>query len=257
MSFASGAVGVFFVLSGFVIRYATTYRATSLAEYIVDRVSRLFSVMLPALLFTVVADLTIRHLNPQPPVQAGNYLLRVAATISFTSQIWSLDLTPYLNMPFWSLSFEAFYYGIYGFAFYLRGWRRAVAVCAGCLLAGPSILFMAPIWFFGCFLQDAYQWAHHSAKRSAMVLVPTVIAGAAALGCSAPCPIRSRHVMMRLGARGIDPKAEAFLCTCTGHRPGAGKSQPRLGLRLVCAPCCSFSASRFLRIPASCGASVL
>ena len=69
MSVSSGAVGVFFVLSGFVIRYATTYRVASLAEYIVDRVSRLFSVMLPALLFTVLADLTIRHSSPQPTVQ--------------------------------------------------------------------------------------------------------------------------------------------------------------------------------------------
>jgi peptidoglycan/LPS O-acetylase OafA/YrhL len=202
MSVASGAVGVFFVLSGFVIRYATTYRAASLAEYIVDRVSRLFSVMLPALLFTVVADLTIRHLSPQPTVQVGNYVLRVAATISFTGQIWSLDLTPYSNMPFWSLSFEAFYYGIYGFAFYLRGWRRAVAVCAGCLLAGPSILFMAPIWFFGCFLQDAYQWAHHSAKRSAMALVPMVIAGAAALGALRILP----HAKRSDWVLGIDRK---------------------------------------------------
>jgi peptidoglycan/LPS O-acetylase OafA/YrhL len=205
MSFASGAVGVFFVLSGFVIRYATTYRVASLAEYIVDRVSRLFSVMLPALLFTVLADLTIRHLSPQPTVQAGNYLLRIAATICFAGQIWSLDLTPYLNMPFWSLSFEAFYYGIYGFAFYLRGWWRAVAVCAGCLLAGPSILFMAPIWFFGCFLQDAYQWAHQSAKRFAIALVPTVIAGAAALGALIILPHAKLHVMSNW-VLGIDRK---------------------------------------------------
>jgi peptidoglycan/LPS O-acetylase OafA/YrhL len=195
MSLASGAVGVFFVLSGFVIRYATTYRVASLAEYIVDRVSRLFSVMLPALLFTVVADLTIRHLSPQPTVHPGNYLLRIAATISFTGQIWFLDLYPYLNRPFWSLSFEAFYYGIYGFAFYLRGWWRTVAVCAGCLLAGPSILLMAPIWFFGCVLEDAYQWAHASAKRTAMVLVPTVVAGAAALGALFILPHAKRHVI--------------------------------------------------------------
>jgi len=195
MAFSSGAVGVFFVLSGFVIRYATTCRAASLAEYIVDRVSRLFSVMLPALLFTVVADLTIRNFSTEPTVQAGNYLLRIAATICFTGQIWSLDLTPYLNMPFWSLSFEAFYYGIYGFAFYLRGWRRPIAACAGCMLAGPSILFMAPLWFFGCFLQDAYQWAHRSAKRSAVVLVPTVIAGAAALFALVMLPNPKRRVI--------------------------------------------------------------
>jgi peptidoglycan/LPS O-acetylase OafA/YrhL len=54
---------------------------------------------------------------------------------------------------------------------------------------------MAPIWFFGSFLQDAYQWAHQSAKRSAMALVPTVIAGAGALGVLRILPHAKRHVM--------------------------------------------------------------
>ena len=47
------AVCVFFVLSGFVMRYVTVTRVTTGRAYWIDRVSRMYSVVIPALLFTV------------------------------------------------------------------------------------------------------------------------------------------------------------------------------------------------------------
>jgi len=58
------AVAVFFLLSGFVIRYVTCRKQATLKHYLGDRASRIYSVALPALLFTLLADSISRHVNP-------------------------------------------------------------------------------------------------------------------------------------------------------------------------------------------------
>ncbi len=107
---AAASVGVFFVLSGFVISYVTKSRESTLTEYFVDRASRLFSVVIPALCFTIVADFIRHAIDPAlVPSPVGDCSLRIVASLTFTSQMWSLYLVPGSNDPFWSLSFEAFY----------------------------------------------------------------------------------------------------------------------------------------------------
>ena len=61
---AEGFVAVFFVLSGFVIRYVTCRRRGTFESYSKDRASRIYSVVIPALLVTVIADSIARHVNP-------------------------------------------------------------------------------------------------------------------------------------------------------------------------------------------------
>jgi len=188
---AAASVGVFFVLSGFVISYVTKSRHSTLVEYFVDRASRLFSVVVPALCFTVVADLIRSALIPGPGfmrANLGDYWLCIGASLTFTSQMWSLYLVPWTNDPFWSLSFEAFYYVMYGFAFYLRGWKRVAALGAICLLGGPSILMLAPAWFFGCVLHDLYQRCRLSRRESARSLAAVLGLAAVAAVCFAAMP---------------------------------------------------------------------
>src|ERR1700686_5894759 len=55
------SVAVFFVLSGFVIRYATVRRPSTLTNYLRERATRIYSVAIPALLFTLVADTVSHH----------------------------------------------------------------------------------------------------------------------------------------------------------------------------------------------------
>ena len=59
------SVGIFFVLSGFVIRYTTRLKYARIGEYWIDRVSRIYSVVLPAVLFTILADWIAARANPQ------------------------------------------------------------------------------------------------------------------------------------------------------------------------------------------------
>lgn len=193
---AAASVGVFFVLSGFVISYVTQSRHSTLVEYFVDRASRLFSVVIPALCFTVVADLVRSAMMTGPGFMrsnVGDYALRILASLTFTSQLWTLYLVPGSNDPFWSLSFEAFYYVMYGLAFYLRGWRRVAALTAISLLAGPGILFLAPAWFFGCVLQDTYQRCRNSRVYSVRCL--TAVLAMAAVALLAAIPRRAREAL--------------------------------------------------------------
>jgi peptidoglycan/LPS O-acetylase OafA/YrhL len=167
------AVGVFFILSGFVIRYVTRLKHARIGEYPIgeypigeywiDRASRIYSVVIPAILFTVLADWIALRAN------AGFFLAhwgqymdhpvsRLVQNVVFTSQFWSRSTALFANGPFWSLSYECLYYAIYGCAFYLRGALRWVAALGLVALGGPHIAFLLPLWLLGCGLFEIYAW---------------------------------------------------------------------------------------------------
>lgn len=161
--YAVEAVGVFFVLSGFVIRYVTRMKYARIGEYWIDRASRMYSVVIPAILFTLVADGLTKHID------AGYYLAnwgkytdhpisRLVQNLLFTSQFWSRSTRLFSNGPLWSLSYECLYYAIYGCAFYLRGPLRWIAVIGLIVLGGPHIAFLLPLWLLGCGLYEIYAW---------------------------------------------------------------------------------------------------
>jgi peptidoglycan/LPS O-acetylase OafA/YrhL len=112
-TYAVNAVGIFFVLSGFVIRYITRLKYHSIGEYWIDRAARIYSVVLPAVAFTLVADAISHAVNPG--YYLGNWsgnvdhpLLRLFTNLTFTSQVWSHSIALFSNGPFWSLSYECF-----------------------------------------------------------------------------------------------------------------------------------------------------
>jgi peptidoglycan/LPS O-acetylase OafA/YrhL len=155
------SVGIFFVLSGFVIRYVTRLKYTRLGEYWIDRGSRIYSVVLPAVLFTIVADWIALQAN------RGYYLAnwgafmdhpaqRLVQNLLFTSQFWQRSTALFSNGPFWSLSYECLYYVIYGCAFYLRGPWRWLSVTALIALGGAHIALLLPLWVLGCLLYEIY-----------------------------------------------------------------------------------------------------
>jgi peptidoglycan/LPS O-acetylase OafA/YrhL len=52
-------------------------------------------------------------------------------------------------LPYWSLTYEVWYYAIFGSIWYLNGTLRFLAVAAICLFVGPRILALFPIWGLG------------------------------------------------------------------------------------------------------------
>jgi len=159
---AKAGLVALFLLSGMVIRYVTMLRKGEGRDFVVDRVSRVYSVVLPALAFTIVASYIARAASPgfynsHWGADMGHPILRIFLNLIFFAQSWNWTYAPLCNEPFWTLSYEVFYYAMYGVLLYLGGARRWIWFVVLCILAGQHILLLLPLWLFGCLLHDLYQ----------------------------------------------------------------------------------------------------
>ena len=149
-------VVIFFVLSGFVIAYVTDVKERTWEAYFSSRAARLWSVVLPALALTFVIDWVGVRVAPElylgQPWYAGDYpALRYLASLLMVQEVWHLELVPGINAPFWSLSYEAVYYLLFGIIFFGRTRLKWLAVALLLVAAGPVIAALFPIWGFGYF----------------------------------------------------------------------------------------------------------
>ncbi len=143
------AVIVFFVLSGFVIAYVTDGHDRTLADFTLNRLSRLWSVALPALVFGVVLFHFAGRSVFSPEPDHGGTWLRTGVNALFVGQAWFFNVAPPLNGPFWSLNYEAWFYAIFGAWVYLARPFRSPVAAALAILAGPKILLLMPCWLLG------------------------------------------------------------------------------------------------------------
>ena len=114
--YAEICVTIFFVLSGYVISFVTSERENSWKTYFISRISRLYSVVLPALILTYIFDSLGQVLDPElytiakknavlwKPENWVGYLSSMFFVNEFT--VFNFGGTaPGTNGPFWSLSF--------------------------------------------------------------------------------------------------------------------------------------------------------
>lgn len=150
-AFGHQAVTIFFVLSGFVIRHAAGSRDADLPDFTVSRITRVFSVALPCLVLTFLFDTIGRSLMPayyEGLITDGSALLRLAIGAAMLNEAW-VSVQMLSNTPYWSISYEFWYYVLFAALFYLRGWQRWLGTAAAALIAGPRIMLLFPIWLFG------------------------------------------------------------------------------------------------------------
>lgn len=151
--YANDAVMVFFVLSGFVIAFVASTSETTPSDYIVARLSRLWSVVIPALILTVAVDYaglrTDARLYEGVWFEADHPAWRFFANALFINQLWFLNVRPFSNGPFWSIGYEFWYYITFAILYFGRARLRWVgfALCLGVM--GPKIALLMPVWFFG------------------------------------------------------------------------------------------------------------
>ena len=156
-NFGAEGVLVFFVLSGLVIAYSADTKHTDIIDFSLARVARLWSVVLPALALTFVLDTVGQYLalaaySPMQPYSTFKWVASLLANAFFLNQIWSFSVWPGTNGPFWSLSYEFWYYAIFASVFYFSGIVRVVVVAGTMLLAGPGIVSVLPVWSIGVVL---------------------------------------------------------------------------------------------------------
>ena len=154
------AVLVFFVLSGFIIAWVIETRERSLEDYALSRAARLYSVIIPAFVITAALDYFGQASDPKLYgliwSRSGEHpILGFALSAVFLGQSWAVDTLPSLNVPFWSLNYEAWYYVLFGASMFLQGPYRIAALSVAALLAGPKILALLPVWLMGV---AAWRW---------------------------------------------------------------------------------------------------
>lgn len=151
------AVMVFFVLSGFVVAYATGKKSESgtysFREYFLDRWSRIYSVLLMAIAFTIVIDFVGRSMSPayhDPDfIPQSGFVLRLFVNIFALQGIQGHRIQLGSNPALWSIGYEFIFYQLFGVLFFRRwlfhqrwvvpliftivlvviGWKMAVYFC--------------------------------------------------------------------------------------------------------------------------------
>lgn len=161
--FSHEAVIVFFVLSGFIIYYSTASRASSWQQYAVARLSRIYSVALPAVLVCVGLALWLGSQPGFDPQRFSNYsppaVWDTISSLVFLNESWMNEVNLTLDNPYWSLNYEVWFYVMFG-AYHFGGTRwRWWLVGAAALIAGPAILVLLPIWLLGAWLAASGRYA--------------------------------------------------------------------------------------------------
>lgn len=162
------AVVAFFVLSGFVIAHTTRERRQGARDYAVARAARLYSVALPVLLLAFAAA-ALLHALPGAKVNDAYQLLKpylyIPFHLLFLGELWQFSEAPPWLQPWWSLNYEAWYYLLFGVAFYLRGPARIAATALVLALMGIKLWLLLPVWLSGVAL---YHWLVRHGMPQAM-----------------------------------------------------------------------------------------
>jgi len=151
------AVTIFFVMSGFVIRHAVSKPNVTLRDFSVNRISRVYAVALPCLILTLLFDWLGRGALPalyKGMVFTGPPLQIAGIGALMLNENWGSTLM-LSNIPYWSISYEFWYYWIFAALFFCTGWTRWLWAAVFVAIAGPNIMLMFPIWAMGWW---AYRW---------------------------------------------------------------------------------------------------
>jgi peptidoglycan/LPS O-acetylase OafA/YrhL len=221
--FGHPAVIVFFMLSGFLVGSsglrAVENHTWSFPRYLLHRFLRLEIVLLPALLLTLICDTAGIHLlHASALYNGGSHLIVRSGPIDLGwrtllgNAAFVQDLlvpTFGTNAPLWSLSYEFWYYVLFGLlaTAALKTARLvlrlviAVLVIALAWFTGFAIMSLAPLWFLGL---GIYLLPRRNLSRSvrrillvASTLIFLVFLGLA-FGTRAPVEAITRPLMIDL-----------------------------------------------------------
>jgi peptidoglycan/LPS O-acetylase OafA/YrhL len=151
-NFGHEMVVIFFVLSGFVFAYAAGRKGDTWRMFASDRLSRLYSVVIPALLLTALLDHVGQHFSPgtyASEVRSDHYGVRMLLAAVYLNQSWAFAIKAGSNSPLWSLAYEFWYYFLFGGCFFARRWWKVAFIAVFFLMTGYKIPLLLPAWLVG------------------------------------------------------------------------------------------------------------
>lgn len=175
-SFGHDAVIFFFILSGFVIAHTTRSKDFGWRAYAISRLSRIYSVVLPALALTILLYSIGRWLGlaRYSGVSSREWLDLFPVSLAFLNYAVGMQLEVPTNTAYWSICFEVWYYLIFGCVFYFSGIWRLLLLIVVVLSAGAGTLLMFPIWVLGYWFYGRHAKVAMSAP-SAVLLTATAV----------------------------------------------------------------------------------
>jgi peptidoglycan/LPS O-acetylase OafA/YrhL len=175
------AVVIFFVLSGFVIAYVADTREQDFRGFMVARAARIFSVAIPAIILTATLDLVGFQINelayPEGYRAWDLPVIRVITSTLFLNEIWALGIQLFTNVPYWSLNYEVWYYVLFGVLFFFEGRRKWFAFGLLCLLLGPKIILLLPVWWMGVWIYRSPSLVQMSVASAWLCLILSLLGG--------------------------------------------------------------------------------
>ncbi len=158
--FAHQAVVVFFVLSGWLVGGSLLDRVGkphALRDYAIDRVTRLWIVLLPAFLLMLVLGLGAGELDAARPRLADTSPWSLATLLGNLAGVQTMAVPTFGgNFPLWSLAYETWYYALFPLlviAMRPGGARSRLAAAAAALtiaycLSSAIVLYFV-VWLMG------------------------------------------------------------------------------------------------------------
>lgn len=153
LNLGSDAVIIFFVLSGFLIAYTADQKDKTWQSYVFSRATRLYSVVLPAILLTIALDFFGAQINPEKYdgwwFNDISPITQIFYALTFSNEWFGQGVRLGTNGPYWSLSYEAAYYILFGIFTFVSGHKKWLALIPVSLLFGWAVLLLLPCWLIG------------------------------------------------------------------------------------------------------------
>jgi hypothetical protein len=158
---AHDAVIGFFVISGYSVMQSGADHRGNPTAFLVARFSRLYSLVVPALLITLCLDLIGKTLRPDlyPLWVYRKWWLHLGFHGLFLGETWTNSFAAFSNIPYWSLGYEAWFYLLLAATLGTTRYRP-LQIGLVLLLMGPRVLLLAPCWALG-----AWAWQRVDANR--------------------------------------------------------------------------------------------
>ena len=189
-AYAQTAVMIFFVMSGYVIGFVTHEKETNITDFSVARVSRLWSIVIPALLLTAICDYIGLHFNADLyresawPYPENSQVLHYFLSFFLVQNFWDMNLNPGINGPFWSLTYEWVYYILFGLFYFFKSKIKWLFILFIMIISGPTIILLFPIWLLGYALfkfelknKKVFEQSYLKAFISFVAILLIIIAG--------------------------------------------------------------------------------
>ncbi len=156
---AHHAVIVFFVISGFSVASAADRAVGEPGQFLGARLARVYATAIPALFLAVLLDMAAgsQHSDLYPTWQYHKWWLHLGFNALFLGELWQFHQHPFSIIPYWSLSYEVWYYLLLAATLIPLRTVRYAAVGVVFLVMGPKLWLLLPCWLFGVLMYHLHR----------------------------------------------------------------------------------------------------